>query len=70
MRAAERYRLMGLVDRWVLQTTFTALGRGAITVDTTDSSSGDGHPYWYLTQEQLNQLGDNDASRMVAAASS
>jgi diguanylate cyclase (GGDEF)-like protein/PAS domain S-box-containing protein len=30
MRAAERYRLMGLVDRWVVQTTFAALGRGAI----------------------------------------
>ena len=30
VRAAERYRLMGLVDRWVVQTTFTALGRGAI----------------------------------------
>ena len=32
MRAAERYRLMGLVDRWVVQTTFAALGRGAIPV--------------------------------------
>jgi diguanylate cyclase (GGDEF)-like protein/PAS domain S-box-containing protein len=32
MRAAERYRLMGLVDRWVVQTTLAALGRGAITV--------------------------------------
>jgi EAL domain-containing protein (putative c-di-GMP-specific phosphodiesterase class I) len=30
IRAAERYRLMGLVDRWVVQTTLTALGRGAI----------------------------------------
>ncbi len=30
VRAAERYRLMGLVDRWVVQTTFTALGRGAL----------------------------------------
>jgi diguanylate cyclase (GGDEF)-like protein/PAS domain S-box-containing protein len=30
MRAAERYRLMGLVDRWVVQTTFAALGRGAL----------------------------------------
>jgi diguanylate cyclase (GGDEF)-like protein/PAS domain S-box-containing protein len=30
VRAAERYRLMSLVDRWVVQTTFTALGRGAI----------------------------------------
>jgi diguanylate cyclase (GGDEF)-like protein/PAS domain S-box-containing protein len=30
MRAAERYRLMGLVDRWVVRTTLAALGRGAI----------------------------------------
>ena len=28
VRAAERYRLMGLVDRWVVQTTLAALGRG------------------------------------------
>jgi diguanylate cyclase (GGDEF)-like protein/PAS domain S-box-containing protein len=32
MRAAERYRLMGLVDRWVVQTTLAALGRGALVV--------------------------------------
>jgi diguanylate cyclase (GGDEF)-like protein/PAS domain S-box-containing protein len=32
MRAAERYRLMGLVDRWVVQTTLAALGRGALSV--------------------------------------
>jgi diguanylate cyclase (GGDEF)-like protein/PAS domain S-box-containing protein len=32
VRAAERYRLMGLVDRWVVQTTLTAMGRGAITL--------------------------------------
>src|SRR5271170_6966939 len=32
MRAAERYRLMGLVDRWVVQTTLAALGRGAIAI--------------------------------------
>jgi diguanylate cyclase (GGDEF)-like protein/PAS domain S-box-containing protein len=30
MRAAERYRLMVDVDRWVVQTAFTALGRGGI----------------------------------------
>jgi diguanylate cyclase (GGDEF)-like protein/PAS domain S-box-containing protein len=30
VRAAERYRLMVLVDRWVVTTTLTALGRGAI----------------------------------------
>jgi diguanylate cyclase (GGDEF)-like protein/PAS domain S-box-containing protein len=32
MRAAERYRLMVLVDRWVVQTTLSALGRGAIAL--------------------------------------
>jgi diguanylate cyclase (GGDEF)-like protein/PAS domain S-box-containing protein len=32
VRAAERYRLMGLIDRWVVQTTLTALGRGAIAL--------------------------------------
>jgi len=32
VRAAERYRLMGLVDRWVVQTTFSAMGRGAIVL--------------------------------------
>ncbi|HUN74514.1 MAG TPA: EAL domain-containing protein [Steroidobacteraceae bacterium] len=32
VRAAERYRLMGLVDRWVVQTTLAALGRGAMNV--------------------------------------
>jgi len=30
LRAAERYRLMMDVDRWVVQTSFTALGRGNI----------------------------------------
>src|SRR5262249_570501 len=32
VRAAERYRLMALVDRWVVQTTLAALGRGAIQI--------------------------------------
>jgi diguanylate cyclase (GGDEF)-like protein/PAS domain S-box-containing protein len=32
LRAAERYRLMGLVDQWVVQTTLAALGRGAFPV--------------------------------------
>jgi diguanylate cyclase (GGDEF)-like protein/PAS domain S-box-containing protein len=37
VRAAERYRLMGLVDRWVVQTTLAALGRGAIPIPATRS---------------------------------
>jgi len=32
VRAAERYRLMSLVDRWVVQTALAALGRGAIPI--------------------------------------
>jgi len=32
VRAAERYRLMVPVDRWVVQTTLTAMGRGAIAL--------------------------------------
>ena len=32
LQAAERYRLMGLIDRQILQTTFDALGRGAIAL--------------------------------------
>jgi diguanylate cyclase (GGDEF)-like protein/PAS domain S-box-containing protein len=32
LRAAERYRLMSLIDRWVVQTTLTGLGRGAISL--------------------------------------
>jgi diguanylate cyclase (GGDEF)-like protein/PAS domain S-box-containing protein len=32
LKAAERYRLMSLVDRWVVQAALAALGRGAIKV--------------------------------------
>jgi diguanylate cyclase (GGDEF)-like protein/PAS domain S-box-containing protein len=32
VQAAERFRLMGLIDRWVVQTTLTGLGRGAIAL--------------------------------------
>jgi len=39
VRAAERYRLMGLVDRWVVQTTLAALGRGALNVPPSRSVS-------------------------------
>jgi hypothetical protein len=47
------------------QTAFAALGRGAITVDTTSTPTNAGHPFYYLTQEQVNALGDADALRMV-----
>jgi diguanylate cyclase (GGDEF)-like protein/PAS domain S-box-containing protein len=34
LRAAERYRLMSLVDRWVVQAALAAIGRGAIKLAT------------------------------------
>jgi diguanylate cyclase (GGDEF)-like protein/PAS domain S-box-containing protein len=37
LRAAERYRLMSDVDRWVVQTALTALGRGGIRLPTNRS---------------------------------
>ena len=32
LKAAERYRLMSLIDRWVVQTAFAAIGRGGLRV--------------------------------------
>ncbi len=39
MRAAERHKLMRLVDRWVVQTTLTALSRGDIAIQPQQSVS-------------------------------
>ena len=39
LRAAERYRLMSDVDRWVVQTALTALGRGGIRLPSRRSLS-------------------------------
>ncbi|HEY0940519.1 MAG TPA: EAL domain-containing protein [Steroidobacter sp.] len=39
LRAAERYRLMSDVDRWVVQTALTALGRGGIRLPSSRSLS-------------------------------
>jgi diguanylate cyclase (GGDEF)-like protein/PAS domain S-box-containing protein len=39
LRAAERYRLMSDVDRWVVQTSLTALGRGGIRLPANRSLS-------------------------------
>src|SRR5437763_8166417 len=47
------------------QAAFAEVGRGTITVDTTVHPPGKGHPFYYLTQEQINALGDLNALRMV-----
>lgn len=42
-------------------------GRGAIVVDTTTQPSPDaGHPFGYLSQNQLEQDGDEDTKRMLS----
>lgn len=42
-------------------------GRGAVVVDTTQQPvAGEGHPFAYYTEEQLKQIGESDALRMVA----
>lgn len=48
------------------QQAFAELGRGALTIDTRSRPTGAGHPMYYLTQEQVNALGDADAMHMVA----
>ena len=39
LKAAERYRLMSLVDRWVVQTALAALGRGGLRISSGRSVS-------------------------------
>ena len=49
------------------QATFAEIGRGAIVVDTTSQPAPEaGHPFGYLSQEQLEQDGDDDTRRMLS----
>ena len=54
-------------DVWLVAiTAYEASGRGAIVVDTTTRPAPDaGHPFCYLSQEQLKQDGDEDIRRML-----
>jgi len=48
-------------------TAFRESGRGAIVVDTITQPAPDaGHPFGYLSQEQLEQDGDDDTKRMLS----
>ena len=53
---------------WVAATAaFAESGRGAIVVDTTTQPTPDaGHPFGYLSREQLEQDGDKDTKRMLS----
>ena len=51
----------------VASAAFEDEGRGAIVVDTTSQAMPSaGHPFGYFSQEQIEELGDEDTSRMVA----
>jgi len=41
-------------------------GRGAFIVDTIIRIPGAGHPFAYLDQKMINEVGDPDAQRMVS----
>jgi hypothetical protein len=50
----------------IASVAFENTGRGAIVVDTTSQAMpGAGHPFGYFSQEQIEELGDEDTSRMV-----
>jgi hypothetical protein len=50
----------------IASVAFENTGRGAIVVDTTSQAMpGAGHPFGYFSQEQIEELGDEDTSRIV-----
>jgi len=46
---------------------YEADGRGALVADTTVKPTGGGHPFGYMRQEQIQQFGGKDETRMVSA---
>ena len=49
------------------QAGYTALGRGAVVIDTTQTFDDAGHPLAYLAQAEIVALGAAEAGRMVAS---
>ncbi len=47
------------------QQQYQAVGRGAIVVNTESRPQGTGHPFTYLSQEEVNKSCDSDVQRMV-----
>lgn len=46
-------------------TAFENSSRGALVVDTTTRILGKGHPFGYVTQDELARLNDDDIDRIV-----
>jgi hypothetical protein len=47
------------------QEQYQKQGRGAIVVDTTVQPIGTGHPFTYLSQEEITEISSTDTQRMV-----
>ena len=47
------------------QRSYAEQGRGALVVDTTSRPTGEGNPFFYLTEAGIEKLKDADALRMV-----
>ncbi len=47
------------------QQAYKDSGRGAIVVDITSRPTGEGHPFIYLPQSEIEKMEDADAFRMV-----
>jgi hypothetical protein len=47
------------------QASYQTVGRGAIVVDITVRPTGEGHPFAYLDEEAIKQIGDEDTQRLV-----
>ena len=51
---------------WPVATAvFAEQGRGAIVVDTMSRPTGEGHPFGYVPQAEIEQRDDEDIKRMV-----
>ena len=49
----------------VVESASDEIGRGAIVVDTTSRPTGEGNPFGYLSQAEIDQHDDEDIKRMV-----
>ena len=73
-RWAERERMADLAwiaenlqgFRSMARAAYETEGRGALVVDTTVRPTGGGHPFGFVSQEQIRRFGGQDEMRMIA----
>lgn len=47
------------------QQQYREQGKGALVVDTTIEAPGGGHPFFYYSKQQIDEMDNEDAQRMV-----